>query len=170
MSCGFTRARFPFADPVLHLIAMTVPDPDKLRLTDFLDLPTLQEIQDSFAAVAQVKTTITDAQGNVITQPTPTKEFLRRQRVLAEEGEQPQRDGAEFVAPIIVNDQRLGTIRMSANGTPSLPLDEAKLLALSEKFGLDARQLKSIATQLARARNNRGAAIQFLFLLANAIA
>src|SRR5688572_24498502 len=149
---------------------MPLSDPEKLRLTDFLDLPTLQEIQDSFAAVAQVKTTITDAQGNVITQPTPTKEFLRRQRVLAEEGEQPQREGAEFVAPIIVNDQRLGTIRMSANGAQSAPLDEAKLVARSEKVGIDARQLKSLASQLMRERNSRGAAIQFLFLLANAIA
>ena len=58
-------------------------DVDNLRLTDFLDLPTLQEIQDNFAAVANVKATITDAQGNLITQPTPTKEFLHRQRAIA---------------------------------------------------------------------------------------
>ena len=38
-------------------------DPDNLRLTDFMDLSTLQEIQDSFAAVANVKATITDADG-----------------------------------------------------------------------------------------------------------
>src|SRR2546421_283004 len=30
-------------------------DPEHLRLTDFLDLSTLQEIQDNFAAVANVK-------------------------------------------------------------------------------------------------------------------
>ena len=46
-------------------------DPDNLRLTDFLDLATLQEIQDSFAAVANVKATITDAAGERLTQPTP---------------------------------------------------------------------------------------------------
>src|SRR3954462_15228857 len=99
---------------------MGVSENDKLRLTDFVDRETLQEIQDGFAAVAQVKATITDADGNVLTQPAPTKQFLRRQRALAEaagvneEGPalpgQPQREGAEYVAPIVVADQRVGTI------------------------------------------------------------
>jgi hypothetical protein len=46
---------------------MDVIEQDQLRLTDFMDLPTLQEIQDSFAAVANVKATIADAQGNILT-------------------------------------------------------------------------------------------------------
>src|SRR3954470_13844598 len=62
---------------------MSSSNPDNLRLTDFLDLPTLQEIQDSFAAVADVRAVITDADGNLLTQPTPTSAFLRRQRALA---------------------------------------------------------------------------------------
>lgn len=151
-------------------------DPDNLRLTDFMDLPTLQEIQDSFAAIANVRATITDANGWLLTQPTPTKDFLRRQRAIAqaeetqEESTQgPQRAGAEYVAPIIVNNQRLGTIRMSSNGTIG-GLDEARLASLAEKTGLDFKQMKSIAQQLARARQVKPAAIQFLFLLANAIA
>src|SRR3954468_19583495 len=118
---------------------MAVFDPDNLHLTDFMDLATLQEIQDSFAAVAEVKATITDAAGRVLTQPTPTREFLRRQRVLADAalnaapaaadgpplgpGGQPQREGAEYVAPIVVNDQRLGTIRMAASGSALWMLD-----------------------------------------------
>src|SRR3954469_4092621 len=106
-------------------------DPAHLNLTDFMDLPTLQEIQDSFAAIANVKARITDASGNLLTQPTPTKEFLRRQRAIEEtesgngeaaEGESssnqpahaPSKDGKEYIAPIVVNNQRLGTIRMSA--------------------------------------------------------
>src|SRR3954471_2009412 len=92
-------------------------DSDKLRLTDFMDLPTLQEIQDSFAAVANVKAIITDADGNVITQPNPTKDFLNRQRTIeaAEETQEgPQKEGREYVSPIMVNNQRLGTIRMTA--------------------------------------------------------
>src|SRR5687768_1549290 len=103
-------------------------DPSNLSLTDFMDLPTLQEIQDSFAAIANVKARITDAEGNLLTQPTPTKEFLRRQRAIEEaeneNGDEaadppdhipsPQRDGREYIAPIMVNNQRLGTIRMSA--------------------------------------------------------
>src|SRR3954447_15417169 len=152
-------------------------DSDKLRLTDFMDLPTLQEIQDSFAAVANVKAIITDADGNLLTQPTPTREFLRRQRALAEDEDSltqdpqggPQKEGAEYVAPIIVNNQRLGTIRMTANGALA-GIDEAKLMALAKKAGIEPRQVRNLASALLRAKQSRPAAIQFLFLLANAIA
>jgi len=148
-----------------------------------MDLPTLQEIQDNFAAVANVRAIITDAAGNVLTQPQPTKEFLRRQRILAAAEEQqeqqaearsgPQREGGEYVAPITVNSRRLGTIRMSVNGsaagnTPAL--DEAKAEQLAAKYGLEVKQIKALALQLTRNRSARPAAIQFLFLLANAIA
>lgn len=158
-------------------------DPDNLRLTDFLDLPTLQEIQDSFAAVANVKAVITDAGGARLTQPAPTSEFLRRQRAIAQAEENaaepaspggPQKEGAEYVAPIMVNNQRLGTIRMAPARSDGLPIDDAKLAALAEKTGLDPRQMKALAREIAReinkARNVKPAAIQFLFLLANAIA
>ena len=171
---------------------MAEPAEDNLRLTDFMDLATLQEIQDSFAAVADVKAVITDADGNLLTQPTPAPSFLRRQRALAETARAaaglgpsggappavpvmeeephryPQRDGSEYVAPIIVNDQRLGTIRMSASATPGV--DEAKLSTLAEKFGLEPRQVRSLVQAWVRSKNTKPAAIQFLFLLANAIA
>ena len=152
-------------------------DPENLRLTDFLDLPTLQEIQDSFAAVANVKAIITDADGGRITQPAPTTEFLRRQRAIAaaeDNPDRPQREGTEYVAPIMVNNQRLGTLRMTATRDGAMPLDDARLHLLAEKTGLDPRQLKSLAQQINReinkARNTKPAAIQFMFLLANAIA
>ncbi|HZN66730.1 MAG TPA: SpoIIE family protein phosphatase [Tepidisphaeraceae bacterium] len=163
---------------------MATSTQDNLRLTDFMDLPTLQEIQDSFAAVADVKAVITDAEGNLLTQPTPTTGFLRRQRALAEaarlspdydsdgapQGPQPQKEGTEYVAPIIVNDQRLGTIRMSANGR--LGVDESKLASLAEKFGVEPRQVRSLVSAWVKAKGvtTKPAAIQFLFLLANAIA
>jgi sigma-B regulation protein RsbU (phosphoserine phosphatase) len=138
-----------------------------------MDLPTLQEIQDSFAAVASVRAIITDADGKVITSPTPTKEFLRRQGALADADEKdvegPQREGGEYVAPIIVNNQRLGTIRMSTNATLG-GLDEEKTRQIGEKFGLDARQMKQLMASLTRSARTRPAAIQFLFLLANAVA
>ena len=152
-------------------------DPDNLRLTDFLDLATLQEIQDSFAAVANVKAVITDASGDRLTQPAPTREFLRRQRAIAaaeDNPDRPQKEGAEYVAPIMVNNQRLGTLRMTSSRDGALPIDDARLNSLAEKMGIDPRQLKSLAQQINReinkARNVKPAAIQFLFLLANAIA
>ncbi len=152
---------------------MSELQPDHLRLTDFMDVQTLQEIQDSFASVANVKATITDAQGNVLTQPVPTKDFLRRQQAIAAAEEQqpegPQKEGRVFVAPITIGGQRLGTIRMAQNGAP-LGVDDAKLATLAEKFGIDPKKSKSLLTQVLRSRNSRPASIQFLFILANAIA
>src|SRR3712207_8072141 len=58
--------------------------PPRSTLFPYTTLFRSQEIQDSFAAVARVKATITDADGNVLTQAAPTKAFLRRQRALAE--------------------------------------------------------------------------------------
>jgi sigma-B regulation protein RsbU (phosphoserine phosphatase) len=149
-------------------------DSDKLHLTDFLDLGTLQEIQDGFAAIANVKAIITDAEGNVLTQPTPTREFVQRQRAIAQAEETvadgPQKEGRQYVAPIIVNNHRLGTIRMTPSDSGPCSVDEARLLQLAHKFNLEHKQLKSIATSLLKSRNTRPAAIQFLYLLANALA
>src|SRR6059058_1877630 len=118
--------------------------PDNLRLTDFMDVQTLQEIQDSFAAVANVRAIITDAEGNRLTQPAPSGEFLKRQQTLAAADEMlaaaeatggqgaqggqegPQKEGREYVAPIIVGGKRLGTIRMLSNGTIA-GLDDTKM-------------------------------------------
>jgi sigma-B regulation protein RsbU (phosphoserine phosphatase) len=147
-------------------------DADNLSLTDFLDLSTLQEIQDSFTAMAGVRATIADASGKVLTQRQPTPEFLRRQRALGEHGHLAQHEG-EFVAPIVVNDQRLGTIRMELNGHSSDStdgLDDARLAELAGKFDLAPERLRALAIQLSRGRDARPAAIQFMFLMANAIA
>jgi sigma-B regulation protein RsbU (phosphoserine phosphatase) len=159
---------------------MSEPHFENLRLTDFMDVQTLQEIQDSFTAVANVQAIITDAEGNRLTQPCPTREFLKRQQTLADAEEMlsaadagPQKEGREYVAPIIVSGKRLGTIRMAANGTAGAAgsgIDDSKLTTLGEKYGIDTRKMRTLVTQLTRARNTRPAAIQFLFLLANAIA
>ena len=94
---------------------------------------------------------------------------LEGHRLLLAAGMHPQREGREYVAPIMVGQQRLGTIRMSPDGKTG-GLDETKLSQLAEKFQIDPRQLKALITQMNRAKNTRPAAIQFLFLLANAIA
>ena len=95
-------------------------DLEQPKLTDFLDLTTLQEIQDSFAAVANVQTRITDAEGKVLTQPVPSGHFISRQTAIAAAAEQvsasrgPKKEGGEYVAPIVVNGHQLGTLRMSS--------------------------------------------------------
>jgi serine phosphatase RsbU (regulator of sigma subunit) len=146
-------------------------DAEHLKLTDFVDLATLQEIQDHFAAVANVRATITDADGNVLTQPQPAAAFVRRQRDIAaaEDGARYAKEGAEYVAPIVVNDQRLGTLRMAVK-TGTQWLDDATADTLATKFGLEAKPLRQLAGQLSKARDGRPAAIAFLHLLANAVA
>ena len=149
-------------------------DAEHLKLTDFVDLPTLQEIQDNFAAVANVRATITDADGTVLTQPQPTTAYLRRQRDIAAAAEVPGadgfvREGGEYVAPIVVNGQRLGNLRMTVKGGTAW-LDDATVDALSAKFAMDAKPLRQLAGQLSKARDGRPAAISFLHLMANAVA
>lgn len=147
------------------------PDGSPLKLTDFVDAAILQEIQDAFAAVASVRAAIFDADGQPLTQPTPSREFLARQRSIAETEarlEGPQKEGREYVAPIQIGRHRFGTIRMKPLG--GADIDEGKLAHIAEKFALDLKQIRSINGSLARLKDNRPAAIQFLYLLANAIA
>lgn len=152
-------------------------DPDNLRLTDFLDLTTLQEIQDSFAAIADVQARITDADGKVLTEPAPSGQFLTRQMAIAAAHKQagPAPQDTEYIAPIMVNNQRLGTLRMLADGANgaekrAVPIDEEKLNSLAATFGLDKERLRSLAEELFKERSNKAAAVHFLSLLANAIA
>ena len=149
-------------------------DAEHLKLTDFVDLATLQGIQDHFAAVANVRATITDADGRLLTQAAPAAAFVRRQRDIAAaadtaDGAAYAKEGTEYVAPIVVNDQRLGTLRMAVKGgTPWL--DDATVEVLAGKFGMEAKPLRQLAGQLAKARDGRPAAIAFLHLMANAVA
>ena len=85
-------------------LSMSQLPSEPLRLTDFMDVQTLQEIQDSFAAVANVKAIITDADGRRLTQHAPSGDFLKRQQTLAAAEEMiadqgPQKEGREYVAP-----------------------------------------------------------------------
>lgn len=147
---------------------------EKLNLTDFLDLATLQEIQDSFAAVANVKAMITDDQGNQLTTTEPAAEFLQRQQAIAAaEGvtpEGPQKEGHEYVAPITIGNQRLGTLHMMIQPPSQELMADARLQKLADKYGIELRPLKALVLQLYRADNPKPSAIQFLFLMANAIA
>jgi len=153
-----------------HLSTPPTPTSPTLRLTDFLDLSTLQEIQDGFAAVANVRAVITDAAGNILTSPDITPKFLARQQAIESQESQvpePQRVGREYVAPIYVGGQNVGTMRMKLRPEPAM--DEEKAQRIAKKFSLDAEQVRQIVSQ-SKDRGARPAAVQFLFLMANAIA
>jgi sigma-B regulation protein RsbU (phosphoserine phosphatase) len=108
---------------------MSQMDLDNLKLTDFLDMNTLQEIQDSFAAIANVQARITDADGKILTEPAPSRQFLKRQSAIASAEAEQMADGAEYVAPIIVNNQQLGTLRMSGKARKPAAIHFLSLLA-----------------------------------------
>lgn len=146
--------------------------PPSFKLTDFMDVSTLQEIQDSFAAVANVKATITDASGQVLTQQNPTTDFVERQNAIAraeQEVPEAQKHGREYHAPIIVQGQKLGMIRMTV-GTGNNGLDDTAITKLSEKFGVDARTIKQLVRQISTNPSVRAAAVQFVTMIANTVA
>jgi phosphoserine phosphatase RsbU/P len=145
---------------------------DELKLTDFMDLAALQEMQDGFAAVANVKAQITDADGNVITSAEPTSRFIARRDALAKQEEQlpePQRIGREYVAPIKIGDRALGMLRMRTGGD-SILIDEDRAARLGTKFGLDPKVVRDLVAQATKDKHRRPAVVQFMFLMANAIA
>src|SRR6185369_7915054 len=79
------------------------------RLTEFLDLTTLQDIQDSLAMVAQVKASILDTTGQPLTQTTVSERFSNRSAAIVA-ARKKKGDGnldQPFSAPIIVNDVKL---------------------------------------------------------------
>ena len=85
-----------------------------MKLTEFLDLATLQDIQDSLAMVAQVKASIVDNAGQPLTQTSVSERFSNRSAAIA--AARRQRGDSDldqpFSASIIVNDVKLGTIVM----------------------------------------------------------
>lgn len=175
------------------------PSAPRLALTDFVDLGTLQEIQDAFASVTRLTTTILDADGQPVT--VPTDALKRRQSDLifeqlidlnpargnargsedadtatssgADAAAQPAEGDGQFLAPITVEGQTLGSIVIEPAGPP--PEDAAERLhdleGLAAALKLDDVQRAELvdAAELAFG-TNRGAAIQFLYLMANAIA
>jgi serine phosphatase RsbU (regulator of sigma subunit) len=146
-------------------------NPPQFRLTDFMDVATLQEIQDSFAAVASVKATITDAEGNVLTSPNPTRDFIDRQNAIAraeQEIPEAQKQGREYLAPILVEGQKLGTIRMTLG--QALSIDEPQVEKLAQRFGIEPKTVRQLSRQLLTQATARAAAVQFVTMIANTVA
>lgn len=152
----------------------------RLSLTDFLDVATLQEIQDSFTAVTRLATTIRDADGSPVTTPTDARQRALSDHLL-EQLLQPQAGDADlFSAPIIVEGQELGSITIEPepirdllHGGPSDPACDGsdRIADAASKLGVVREHLEPVIRHFERcSAPNRAASIQFLYLLANAIA
>jgi len=141
-----------------------------MRLTEFLDLATLQDIQDSLAMVAQVKASILDNAGQALTQTTVSERFSTRSAAIVAARRQKGDSNLEkpFAAPIIVNDVQIGSIVMEP--TKAAPIKSSQVSKLAKKLGVPVDQVRAIIDAMnEEGMGQRTASVQFLYLLANAL-
>lgn len=144
-------------------------DPN-LKLTDFLDTETLQDIQDSLVMVAQVKASILDPGGAPLTQTTVSERFSNRSAAIA--AARKQKGDSEldqpFAAPIVVNGQRLGTIVMEP--AKAAPIKASQINRLAKKLNVPTERVREVIEAMNQEGiGQRTASVQFLYLLANAL-
>lgn len=150
------------------------PPPEKrLQLTDFIDLRTLQELQDAFSALTNLSATIRDADGRPLTAPSDPATQKEADRILewlvSEELNRPQKD--HLTAPIVVAGQTLGSITVPIPNTqPTAPSAGQSESAGSGPADPPAQKQNPDLGAAAPDHSRYAAAIQFLYLLANSIA
>lgn len=156
-------------ETVVGNISVGVESPT--RLTDYIDTATLQDIQDSLASVARVKATILDDQGIPLTLTTVSKRFQTRSAAIAASHSARGDAGLDqpFSAPIVVRGQRLGSIVIEP--AKAAPVRAVTINDLAGKLQLPAAQVRTVIEALNQeSLAQRTASVQFLYLLANAIA
>jgi len=140
------------------------------KLTDFLDLATLQDIQDSLAMVSQMKATILDTAGHPLTQTTVSERFSTRSAAIAAARRQ-KGDGdidQPFGAPIVVNGVKLGTIIMEPK--KAAPIKTTHINKLAKKLQMGPEAVRAVVEAMnEEGIGQRTASVQFLYLLANAL-
>src|SRR5947209_5621900 len=144
--------------------------PATMKLTEFLDLATLQDIQDSLAMVAQVKASILDTSGAPLTQTTVSERFSNRSAAIVAARKQKGDTNLDqpFAAPIIVNDMKLGTIVMEP--AKAVPIKSSQITKLAKKLDLPVEQVRAVIDAMnEEGMGQRTASVQFLYLLANAL-
>lgn len=170
---------------------MNSTDAIQPSLTDFVDLQTLQSLQDGFAEVTGIATSIRDAEGNALTRPAEASAFCRLVNSSPSGAEACRQGHAEasrsicgshetcryrchagltqFVAPIIVQNRQLGAIIMGDR--PLDRLDGDGLAALALHHGLDRAALEKAAGLLKPwSEHEISSAARFVQQLANTIA
>jgi phosphoserine phosphatase RsbU/P len=140
----------------------------KLSLTQFIDPATLQEIQDGFAAVTRLRTTILDAEGRQVTETTDAKRQLDSDRLL---DQLIAGDDDRYSAPISVEGQILGSITLQPDEDEKESAEVQKLHDLAVRLGLPEDKADELAQAAQLQRGPKKAAgIQFLYVMANSIA
>ncbi len=162
-----------------------------LRLTDFVEVSTLQTLQDGFASATGIAISFRDSTGQTITKSAAKPPFCelilasgdgdaacRKSHAeavkLVESGDSAclhecHAGLSQFVAPILLQDQRLGAIIVGDR--PRVPLDGARLGALAASFDLDLGELSAASDDLIAWSDQRmAAATAFIQQLANTLA
>ncbi|MBP1561969.1 MAG: PocR ligand-binding domain-containing protein [Oscillospiraceae bacterium] len=129
-----------------------------VKLTDLIDVKTLQEIQDGFAALTGMAALTTDADGNAVTNGSNFTDFCmkytRQSRLGCSRCEQCDKSGGEetmrtgraaayfchaglvdFAAPIMLNGQFIGSF-IGGQVLPEAP-DEDKFRQIAEELSID---------------------------------
>ncbi|WP_432798555.1 SpoIIE family protein phosphatase [Poriferisphaera sp. WC338] len=173
-------------DPATNLAATQLSLTPKL--TDFLDLATLQEIQDAFTAATRLQTTIVAADGSPITAPTNTPQRDASNAALAHLISPEDLDHDTVTAPIMLEGKHIASINITP-GTPdadetatenppspcsgtSLPATKHRkdFIALTQKLGLTPKPANQLLCAFDEAlASQKAAAIQLLYQLASAI-
>lgn len=151
------------------------PASARLALTDFLDLATLQEVQDSFTAVTRLNTIILDAKGGAITAPTDPRQRAESDSVLEHLIESEQDACGRLLAPIQIEGQTLGSIEVredyaaAAAGVTPQALESFK--AEAARLGVDPADIDELAQKGQQTFGTKTvSSVQLLYLMANAIA
>jgi phosphoserine phosphatase RsbU/P len=149
----------------------TQPDkPPTMKLTEFLDLATLQDIQDALVMAAQVKATVLDNAGVPLTQTTVSERFASRSAAIAAARKQKGDTDLDqpFAAPIVVDDMKLGSIVMEP--AKAAPIKSSQVTRLAKKLNVPVEQVRTIIEAMnTEGMGQRAASVQFLYLLANAL-
>jgi serine phosphatase RsbU (regulator of sigma subunit)/ligand-binding sensor protein len=162
------------------------------RLTDLIDLETLQAIQDGFAQLTQMAVSIRDENGHHVTQPSCSHRFcaliggplhdneacrLSNYAAAAAAGASGQDSPIKYVchahlvqyaAAIRLEDRVLGTIVLG--DLPETPLEPHEVAELARAHGVPEEDLQAAARDLPSSSDERmRSAISFLQLLANTL-
>jgi phosphoserine phosphatase RsbU/P len=156
----------PINRPGIH-----APSAPRLSLTQFVDLDTLQEIQDSFTAVTGLTATIHDPDGKQVTAPTDAQQRRASDQVLEQLIAADADDSGRFSAPIAVEGQVLGSIAlMSSPDVDGCTPGQDELRQVIDSLGIPGEQADElVAAAEQHCGPNKAAGIQFLFVLANSI-
>ncbi|MDE7198753.1 MAG: PocR ligand-binding domain-containing protein [Lachnospiraceae bacterium] len=142
---------------------------NEFKLTDLIDVETLQKIQDAFSDMSGIASLITDNYGTIQTKPSGFSEFCQKYVRSTEEGrkrcEKCDRLGAEkaakagvscayfchaglveFAAPIMAHGQMVGCF--IGGQMLTIPPDEEKTRKVAEEIGVDGDELMRAAKDI----------------------